>query len=229
MSEWWTYRLSSFVLFSPRTYVRLIEHYNADVWPLQLVAMAAAIAIVLEARSQRSSASRAIALVLAATWLFVAWAFHIRRYASINWAAHYFAIAFAAQAVLLAWIGTVRGRLRFTAGASLQQRAGYVIVIAALAGMPVAEWLAGRGWRELEWFGIAPDPTVVGTLGVLLLARERPPWSLLVIPLSWCAVNGAFQWALGLADALALPLSALLVLATRFAPRAPRAPRPSAR
>lgn len=229
MSEWWTYRLSSFVLFSPRTYVRLVEHYNADVWPLQLVAMAAASAVVLATRSQRSSSSRVIALALASAWLFVAWAFDIRRYATINWAAHYFAIAFGAQALLLAWVGAVRGSLRFGAGPSLQRRAGYAIVIAALAGMPVAELLAGRGWHQLEWFGIAPDPTVVGTLGILLLARDRPPWSLLVIPLSWCAVNGAFQWALGLTDALALPLTALLVLATRFAAPSPRSPRPSAR
>jgi hypothetical protein len=162
-------------------------------------------------------------------WLFVAWAFHVRRYASINWAAQYFAIAFVAEALMLAWTGTARGRLRFGAAASLQRHAGFVIVVAALAGVPLAEWLAGRDWRQLEWFGIAPDPTVIGTLGVLLLARDRPPWALLVIPLLWCAANGAFQWTLGLRDALALPLTALLVLATRLAPASSRSPRPSAR
>ena len=36
MSEWWSYRLSSFLLFSPRTYFRLHELYNLDVWPAQL-------------------------------------------------------------------------------------------------------------------------------------------------------------------------------------------------
>ena len=30
MSEWWTYRLSNFLLFSPRTYYRLFELYNSD-------------------------------------------------------------------------------------------------------------------------------------------------------------------------------------------------------
>jgi len=228
MSEWWTYRLSSFVLFSPRTYLRLIERYNDDVWPMQIVAMAVAIAVVVVARSQRSWPSRTIPLVLASIWLFVAWAFHVRRYATINWAAQYFAIAFVAESLLLAWTGTARGRLRFGAGAPLQQRAGYVVIGAALAGVPLAEWLAGRDWRQLEWFGIAPDPTVVGTLGILLLARDRPPWSLLVIPLLWCVVNGAFQWTVGLRDALALPLMALLVLAIRLAPLSSRSPRPSA-
>jgi hypothetical protein len=33
MSEWWTYRLTSFLLFSPRTYYRTIERYNLEIWP----------------------------------------------------------------------------------------------------------------------------------------------------------------------------------------------------
>jgi hypothetical protein len=228
MSEWWTYRLSSFVLFSPRTYLRLLELYNAEIWPLHIVGIALAIAIVIAARTRRTWGTRAIPLALAATWLFVAWAFLLRRYATINWAASYFAIAFAAEALLLAWTGAT-GRLRFDLGTSLRQRAGLVAVAVALVGIPLAGWLAGRSGGQLEWFGVAPDPTVIGTLGVLLLAADRAPFTLLVIPLLWCVVSGAFQWALGLRDAIVLPLTALLVLATRWAPSSRRSPRPSAR
>ena len=39
MSEWWTYRPSDFLLFAPRTYYRLIELYNSEVWPLQIGAL----------------------------------------------------------------------------------------------------------------------------------------------------------------------------------------------
>ena len=42
MSEWWTYSLTSFLLFSARTYYRLFELYNADVWPLQIATLAVA-------------------------------------------------------------------------------------------------------------------------------------------------------------------------------------------
>ena len=44
MSEWWTYCLSDFLMFSPRTYHRLFELANADIWPLQIVAIAAGLA-----------------------------------------------------------------------------------------------------------------------------------------------------------------------------------------
>ncbi len=41
MPEWWSYGLGDFLLFSPRTYYRLIERYNSGLWPLHLVALAA--------------------------------------------------------------------------------------------------------------------------------------------------------------------------------------------
>ena len=40
MSEWWTYTLSDFLLFSARTYYRLFELYNLAIWPAQSVALA---------------------------------------------------------------------------------------------------------------------------------------------------------------------------------------------
>ena len=62
MSEWWTYRIASFVLFSPRTYLRLCEIYNDAIWPLQIVTLAGGIALVLVAWVGRPSSARAIPL-----------------------------------------------------------------------------------------------------------------------------------------------------------------------
>ena len=46
MSEWWTYRLSDLLLFSPQTYYRLFELYNAAIWPAQVLAIALGLAVV---------------------------------------------------------------------------------------------------------------------------------------------------------------------------------------
>jgi hypothetical protein len=46
MSEWWTYRLTSVLLFSPATYYRLLERYNLAIWPAQLAGMAIGLAFV---------------------------------------------------------------------------------------------------------------------------------------------------------------------------------------
>jgi hypothetical protein len=84
MSEWWTYSLSDFLLFSPRTYYRLFELYNADIWPGQVAALALGFAILVLLRSQGAQRGRIIAGILAACWLWVAWGFLYTRYATIN-------------------------------------------------------------------------------------------------------------------------------------------------
>ena len=213
MSEWWTYTLHDFLLFSPRTYYRLFELYNREIWPAQVLTSGAGVAILLALRRDGARAGRVIAAVLAGCWLWVAWAFHFQRYATINWAATYFAAAFAIEALALAWTGVVRGRLAFGAVDRAVRRAGIGVLILGLVVQPLIGPLAGRHWAQAELFGLAPDPTAVATLGVLLLASDRVRWALLAVPLLWCAVTGATLWAMGAPDAAVAPLAALLVFA----------------
>lgn len=210
MSEWLTYRLSDILPFSPQTYYRLFELHNAAIWPAQLLALAAGLAILALLVSRPSWAGRAIALLLAAIWAFVAWGYLYARYAPINRAAVYFAYAFAAEAVLLALSGALGG-LAFAAPRPLAAKAGLALVLFAFFVQPLIGPLLGRPWSGVELFGIAPDPTVLATLGVLL-AADRIRYELLAVPLLWCAVSGATLWAMSSPEALLMPAAGLLAL-----------------
>ena len=168
MSEWWTYRLSDILPFSPQTYFRLFELHNSAVWPAQLAALAAGVAIVALMLSRAAWSGRAVALLLAAAWAFVAWTYLGTRYAALNWAAIYFAWAFAAQALLLIVSGALAGRLSFVAPKSAVAKAGLGMVLFALFVQPLIGPALGRQWTGAELFGIAPDPTVLATLGALV-------------------------------------------------------------
>jgi hypothetical protein len=211
MSEWVTYSLSDFLLFSPRTYYRLFELHNRAIWPAQILTLALGLAILWLARRGGAWRSRLIAAILTGCWLWVAWAYHLQRYATINWAATYFAAGFALEALLLAWIGIVRGALPVRHGGSAIGRAGLLIFLFALLVQPLIALLLGRPWIQAEAFGAAPDPTALATLGVLLCAG-RFRWSLAVIPLAWCAVTGATLWAMNSPDALVVPAVAAVAL-----------------
>ena len=171
----------------------------------------AGITILLLMRSRIAWRGRLIAAILAACWLWIAWAFHWHRYATINWAASYFAAGFAIEAALLFWIGVVRGRLQFDSDQGAAARTGAAIFVFALMVQPLLTLLAGREWWQLEVFGVAPDPTVVATLG-LLLAASRIHWVALPIPLFWCLVGGVTLWIMSAADAFILPIAAVLTL-----------------
>jgi hypothetical protein len=206
-----TYRLSDILPFSPQTYYRLFELHNAAVWPAQLLALAAGLAIVALLVGRPAWAGRAIALLLAAAWAFVAWSYLHARYAPINWAADYFAYAFAVQALLLVLVGVLANRLTFATARPLAAKADLALVLFAIFLQPLIGPLLGRAWSGVELFGMAPDPTVLATLGVLL-AADRMRFELLAIPVLWCAVSGATLWAMSSPEALLMPSAGLLAL-----------------
>src|SRR5688572_21221160 len=210
MSEWWTYRLGDFLLFAPRTYYRLFELYNESVWPLQILAAVIGLIILAMLLSRPRDAARIVALLLALCWAWVAYAFLFSRYATINLAATYFAIGFAVQAGLLL-LTAAADRLSFAGPETATRAAGIFIFAFALLGQPVIGPLLGRDWSQIELFGLAPDPTVLATLGVLL-AADRIRWELLAIPLLWCAISGLTLLAMEAPDALMMPAAGSLVI-----------------
>jgi hypothetical protein len=219
MSEWWTYGPRDLLLFSARTYYRLFELYNLELWPLQLLALALGAAVLALGRRGGERAGRAIAVMLAVCWLWIAWGFHWQRYASINLAAGYFALAFVLEALLLLWLGGVRGRLTPVPVTRLQRRAGLGLLLFALMVLPLMGPLLGRSWTQAEVFGMAPDPTALATLGALLFAGVRPVWGLFPIPVAWCLISGATLWAMESPDFAVVPLAALLAVGFALAGR----------
>jgi hypothetical protein len=206
VSEWWTYHLSSFLLFSPHTYGRLIERYNAAIWPWQFAGLAAGLAIGCALVRPSAAATRIALLLLSACWLWVAFGFQFRRYATINWAAIEFAWAFGAEAAVLA-LAAATGILRIERADRAPGWVGLALFGFALAVEPFAAPLLGRGWGRAEVFGALPDPTAVATLGFLLRVRGRGRWIAMVVPVLWCLTTGLTLLAMSWPD-FAIPVLA---------------------
>jgi hypothetical protein len=212
MPEWWTYRLTSFLLFSPSTYYRMLERYNLAIWPAQLAGMAISLAIVALVIWNRGQRERIIAGLLAACWLWIALAFHYQRYAQINWAATWFAAAFASEALLLVVVGVLAGRLVLqpARGGTLWVAASIIAI--SILGYPILAPLTGRPWTTAEIFGVAADPTAIASVAVLARVRGRIRWLLLVVPVLWCAIAAATLWAMNAPEAWVVLAAGLLAL-----------------
>lgn len=213
MPEWWTYSLSDFLLFSPRTYYRLIERHNLALWPAHLLGLALAATIAGLLRHPGRGSGRVIAAVLAALWTWIGWTFVAVRYATINWAAPWLAALFAAEVLLLTWIGVARGMLRFGWRRQVRGLIGGAVFAGSVVVYPALAPAFGRGWTQSELFGMAPDPTVLGTLGLLLMAEgtTRTRLGVLAAPLLWCLLSGATLLAMGSPEAwIVLPVTGLV-------------------
>jgi hypothetical protein len=220
MSEWWSYRPEDFLLFSPRVYWRMFELHNSQFWPLHLLTLASGFAILVLA-SQGRVFRPWTTLVLAMLWIFVGWAFLWNRYAAINWAIVYVAPLFALEALLLA-IAAVQGGLAFDKR-DVASRAGWLVVVLAIAVYPFLPWIFGHSWTAMEAFGIAPDPTALATLGLLLTASGWFRLLLLPIPLLWLLLSGLTLRTMGDPQGW-IPLAAAGTTVVLLAIRLARAP-----
>jgi hypothetical protein len=194
MGEWASYSLADFLMFSPATWWRLVARYNEALWPMQLLACAAGLALLRPAGASRER--RAALLLLAAAWAWVGWGFHWQRYAEIFLGAPWLAAACGLQAaLLLAAAASLRDAALPGRGA---RRAGLALVLLGLLAYPLLARAGGRPWSELEVFGVMPEPTALVTLG-WLLATPGAPWqraALALLPLASLLVGSATRWTL---------------------------------
>lgn len=197
MSEWWSYGLSDFLMFSPDAYWRLVARHNAAWWPAPWLGVAAGGAVLLLAGRGTHRATRAVLVLLALAWAWVGWAFHWRGYAQIFLAAPYLAAASGVQALLL--LAAALPRDAAAAGSAPRWRlAGIVLVTLALL-YPLLAPLQGRPWSQAEVFGSMPEPTALATLGALAMLRGLRRWQRLlpaVLPLASLLLGAATRWLL---------------------------------
>jgi hypothetical protein len=210
-------------MFSPQVYWRLFESINRQDWALPVALALAALWVLLRRmrRTDRGGLQSAHALVglLALGWLWVAWAFFWQRFAPIYTAAPAFALLFLVQGLGLAVLAFAPG-LHWEPDRSARTVAGLALAAWAVAGHPALVWVFGRPGHQAEWLALAPDPTALATLAMLLLLGESRhrftrAWqrALWVPPLLWCAVTSLTLWTLGEAQAgVMAALAALAVL-----------------
>jgi hypothetical protein len=222
MPEWWSYSLSDFLLFSPRTYYRLIERYNVAVWPAQMVTLGLGLGVLGLLRVKKPWQSRIISGIVALLWTWVAWAFLWKRYSTINWAVVYLLPLFVLQVLLLIWSAIARDRLSFRVSANVPGVAGAGLLAFSVAVYPLLAPMLGRTWRQVEVFGIAPDPTAIGTAGLFLMMQGRSLTMYLVVPVLWCIISGLTLWTMDSPEALLPPVAALVAVAAAWSRRVGR-------
>ena len=189
MSEWWTYGLSDFLMFSPQAYWRLVARHNDAGWPVQALGQAAVLALPLLLWRDAAWPRRAALLLLALAWAAVGWFFHARLYSEIFLAAPWVGTACAIVSLGLLLVALLPPRGEAGSGA----RTVGLALLAAAVLYPLVAPLTGHAWTEAEVFGWMPDPTALATLGVICMLPLRPGVRVLLGTLP------ALSFALGMA------------------------------
>lgn len=204
--------------FSVEEFFAVFSAYNQAVWPLQVLAYLAGLGCVALLVWTSRLATAVIGGVLGAMWLVNGIGYHWLFFAPINPAARLFAVVFVLEAILLAAAAFIWPTLRFRFGGSAASIFGAVCMFYAIALYPALGWLAGHRYPALPMFGIAPCPTTLFTIGVLLQAPWREVRWLVAIPVLWAGVGGTASFLLGVPQDYALFGALVGVVILTFGP-----------
>lgn len=201
--------------FTTDQFFEVFARYNQAIFPWQVVAILAGVLAVALLRWNTRQATAAVLLMLAAMWLVNGIGYHWLFFASINPIARLFAAVFVAQALLLIWAALARPDLRLTSGNDLVSILGLACIGFAVLIYPALGWLAGHNYPAVPMLGVAPCPTTIFTIGILLQGQWREVRWLLVIPGFWAALGGSATVALGVPQDIGLiaTLCLLVVIA----------------
>ncbi len=194
---WLDYQLEDFLLFSPDAYWRLFELANRASWPLPPLFPLIVVVVLAAWRWLRAAAPYLVAGLIALSWLWCGVFFVRQWYTPINWFASYIEPVFYAQALLLLWTGVIQGQFRDVVPSGPRRMAGSALLLGALLLYPAAGAFRSAGLGGGEYFGTAPDPTAIATLGLCLLTHGRLALVTLTLPVFICMVGFLTLLALG--------------------------------
>ncbi len=198
--------------FTIEQFLGVFAVYNAAIWPVQIVATALGLVAIAALWQKWPIAARLIPAILALLWAVNGIGYHFLFFATINPAAPLFAIFFVAQAILFAASAMSPAGLRFEAGRDLRTLLGAGFITYAMVVYPIFGIWAGHGLMKGPMFGVAPCPTTIFTIGLLLMARGRWVAWLAIIPFLWSLIGLAAAWQLGITEDIALPVAGVALL-----------------
>ncbi|HNS21399.1 MAG TPA: DUF6064 family protein [Sedimentisphaerales bacterium] len=183
--------------------------YNLAIWPMQVFAYALGIVALCLAMQQTHYSSRIVAGILSFLWLWIAivprWPDPARGFSVVD--AYYVPLSALQGVMHLADV--FRPRISFGSRRDTYSAAGILLIGYAMVGYPVIAHLLGRGYPQSPPFGLVPCPTMVFTIGLLLLADSRVSKRFLVAPFLW-GIIGFFAPFIGLWEDVGLFMAAVV-------------------
>lgn len=195
--------------FTVEQFLDVFKQYNEALWPLQIVAYALGVVLVVLALTKWRHASAVIFSALAVMWAGMAVGYMWTYFADINPAARLFGALFLAQAVLFV-VMAVRERGAVYGGRrDLRTWIGIALITYGMLVYPLLGMAFGHGYPRAPMFGLVPCPTTIFTLGMLLLAA-RPKRLLLWLPLVWSAIGFFAALKFGIYEDVGLLVAAVV-------------------
>jgi Family of unknown function (DUF6064) len=198
--------------FTLEQFLGVFADYNVAIWPAQIVAYVLGLIAIAAVWSRWLAPSSIIMSVLALMWAMNGFGYHYLFFVEVNPAAKLFAGFFVLQAILFVASVLMANDLHFKIGGNFRSVAGAAFIIYAMVIYPAFGIWAGHGLMVGPMFGVAPCPTTIFTIGMLLLARGKWMVWLSIIPIIWSLIGLAAALQLGMSEDYGLAVAGAVLL-----------------
>ena len=198
--------------FTIEQFTNVFHTYNLAIWPWQLLGYAAGLFVLFTLFKANPWFDRINNGILAGYWFLMGIGYHWIFFSKINKLAYAFGLLFVVQALLFLIFGVFKNEISF--GIKKLDFYGFFGLLTVTYGMfiyPALGFIFGHVFPNSPVFGVAPCPTTIFTLGLLLLTIKRVPKFLLVIPLLWSLIGFLAAISLGVKEDVGLLIAGLAV------------------
>lgn len=169
-------------------FLLILENYNLDIWPLQILSYALGIlAVVLAIKSTKYS-NRIISLILSAYWLWIGGVFCL-----IYWSETYDpAFIFGAMIIvqgLIFFNSFLKQNISFSFKPDFYSVFGILLIFYSMIGYQLVGSFIGHTYPHFFPFGLVPCPTTIFTFGLLLWTDRKFSRYIIIIPIL-CTLPG---------------------------------------
>jgi hypothetical protein len=177
--------------FTRAEFLQIFADYNEAIWPAQFGAAILGLLTISMLFWRPTWADRFITAVLALFWSLMGIGYHWSLFTTINNAAYAFGALFLLAAVIFVVEGVIRNRIRFHLVPGIRGWAAGGLILYAFVIYPVVGLTLTHPFPQTPLFGVAPCPTTIFTLGLLLIAQHPKPLVIGGIPLLWSVIGGS--------------------------------------
>jgi len=168
--------------FSLEEFLLVLENYNLDIWPLQIIAYVLIILVLFISLKPTKYSVKIVLVVLSFFWLFTGIVFCI-----IYWApSHLFGLIFGISCTvqgLLFLCSVIRSDITIGSPDKIYTLIGILFVLYAIVGYQIFGYYLGHIYPKFFAVGLVPCPTTIFTLGIFLIINKSIPIKYFVIPL----------------------------------------------
>jgi hypothetical protein len=200
--------------FSLEEFLLVLESYNLDIWPLQIIAYVLILLVLFISLKPTKYSAKIVLVVLSFFWLFTGIVFCFIYWAPSHIFGYIFGIFCTVQGLLFLYSIT-RSDITISSPNKTYTFIGILFVLYAIIGYQVFGYYLGHIYPKFFAVGLVPCPTTIFTLGIFLIINKKVPIKYFIIPLMislggfLAAYNGIYE-DMGLIIAGILSLSKIL-------------------